>query len=1488
MDLLETFELLKIKSIPNVWVHTVWELDFTETEPLDYSIEGEITEHGLEAFKKVYKCLLPFATDGQGNTESVWSWFSECNVSPGALVALLYHFVQLVQNKKASVPQRESALHAAGLYFLLLEIPGSVANRIFHPVLFDKCLDTLKKSWPQESESARKRKKDVVKSSQSEPKGRKRARPIRRDESEIDEEFDDDDQEETVYFSGQDLLQVREGIFSLLKNLIRLLPRFPLKDKPQSVQHCLQILIELTNFEPVIGLLDFTGTPDVTRMKTLPELAYHGLRLLCSPMHGEGDQTVRRVFHRILYVILMMSAGEGSNPVLLAATQHVVSAREQAVRFVSHIVDELKETVLPVFRILLQHICAKVTDKADYRTYGAQALVKLLSKLPCVEYAAFIKWLYNYSRHTKIPYRVFALDVAMALLEQPERQADEAVPPEQVQFLQHRFLIQVMVLGRCSDKAPTVRSRALSSLAQCLELQTATAVGAIQELLQGTSGRTVDEEGLATSPDNSEASASATHNQQKTLGGFKTIEVTKRADATVSEAREIIAMLRLRAGDEKTSVRKSAVQVFSSLLKYSVIPCTPEDLSTVQDRCRDPAVSVRKQAVQSLTELLTAQPGNRLVQKAWLTGVVPVVLDAENSLQEKALDCLDQAILHHIKCYDKYSNDDSHQKLAWDLLEHLGGESQELCRYLTKAFHIWSKQDKFSSSFINNLISHTETEHSAAAWMLLAKVAGSSPKLNYSKIIEAWDNISREQNTSTSTTCHVLCVIGHVAKHLSEDTKRRLVDDIMKWLKAFHSPLVVVSAAVAALRKLGQSESLEETLSFLNWHCGQLVSLCDSYLSNIVLNKDGTACLDEDLVVKYIFTLGEAALLCPSKVEKRIFLLIQSILASNVNLEPSAGDGDSEDLLASQPLSQFKASAMPTVVRAHAFITLGKLCLQNEDLAKKCIPALAQELELCEDVSIRNNVIIVMCDLCVRYTTMVDRYIPNIAMSLKDREPSIRKQTLIMLTNLLQEEFVKWKESLFFRFVSVLVDPDPSIARLSEFCLVHLLLKRNPVMFSQHFIECIFHFNGYEKHEKYNKFPQTEREKNLFSLKGSKNKEKRMKIYKFLLDHFTDEQRFNITTKISQNVLASFVDGLVPLDKEASDLLSDTFEVLRSREIKLSTMRSKPGEEVQPEDDEIAMATAVMQVAQKKLISQVQKKNFIENVIPIITSLKSMLEQMRIPALRELMSYLREMMQDYRNEISDFFAVDKQLAAELEYDMKKYEEQLEKEREAEDMSSAIQPDMAAAPGTPRPSPHGSPAAAVSVSGGVRAQTPGAAASPQGAAAGSAGTPLQPQTPSAAVFTSPRPVVPRARQMSLSTAAILNSAKKVAETLRNQRSRCVSAVTPAPSRENSPTSKPGSLRGRDLRLSSSNSSMVERAISTPDKTIENVTFNAGVSYISMSGSEKRNSEKTDQNVLCLVSPDKLAPPPRQWNVESPVSVRQTRRGNQRKTALKPAN
>ncbi|XP_027299947.3 condensin-2 complex subunit D3 [Anas platyrhynchos] len=1485
-EALRALALWRLRELPGVWVNTVWDLDFTEAEPLDPKIEREITEDGLNAFTCLYQALSPFTVVDNENRRNIWALFAENNLSQNALVAVLYHFVQAGLDKKANTQQRVYALHAAGLYFLLLEIPGSIASRMFHMLMFDKCLQILRKSWPQEPNLMRKRKKTHAASSQTNARtNRKKGKPSRNRSSNVDEMLEEEEEEDPdeVYFSTDDLLQVRKSIFLLFKNILRLLQKFSLKEKPQCLQNCLQIFVEMTNFEPVEHEFKFSATMNVNEAKYIPELAYYGLWLLCSPLHGTENKVLRCVFQRILSVILMVEGGVGSRHSVLAITSAVISARNQAIKFISSVVEELKEVAFPVLRILLQHICTKVPDKADYRTYAAQALVNLLNKLPCIEFADFIAWLYKYSHNSKISYRVFALDVALALLDVPERNSGVSLSQDQQKFLKHKFLVQVMVFGRCSDKASMVRSKALSSFARCLEMKGAAALDSIQDLLQGSYDHAVLE--ANTNSTSSIIGAEATSNNPlKTLPTFKTIELTGGNDTAVLDGKEVMAMLRLRAGDEKTNVRKSALQVFMNILKHKVIPCTAEDLSTLQERCRDPAVSVRKQALQSITELLVSQHDNVLVQKAWLHGVVPVVMDTENSVQEKALDCLDQVLLQHIKHYTKFQSEDQKQTLAWELLTLLTSESQELSRYMNKAFYIWSQQKKFSSTFINNVMSHVETEHAVPAWMLLAKVAGSSPKLDYSKVIESWDSVSRQQNVSTDTIGHILCVISHVAKHLPQSTCKRLIDNINCWLREFRCPLEVISPAVETLQKLclAYADVPEKTQELLDQVYGDLVSTCESYISNIVLKEDGAEQLQEDLFVRHLFTLGEAAQLCPAKVEKRIFLLIQSILASSNQLTSSV---DGEETLASQPLSQFRGSAMPPVIRAHAFITLGKLCLQHEDLAKKCIAALARELEVSHDVAVRNNVVIVMCDLCIRYTTMVDRYIPSISLCLKDPHPFIRKQTLILLTNLLQEEFVKWKDCLFFRFVSVLVDPNPDIARFGEFCLVHLLLKRNPGMFSQHFIECIFHFNSYEKHEKYNRFPQSERAKNLFSLKGKDNKEKRMHIYRFLLDHFTDEQRFNITTKISHSVLACFVDNDLPLDMEASELLSDTFAILSCKEIKLSTMRSKPDEDIQPEDDELAMANAVMQVAQKKLISQVQKKNFVENIIPIITSLKSLMEQKKIPALRDLMNYLREMMQDYRNEIKDFFAVDKQLAAELEYDMKKYEEQLGREKESDqEHASALQAEQPPSLETAVPS-GGWNANAQSP---VRRQPSSPRSSPTSVPSGF-------MTPRADVLKQP---LPGRRPTSLSTLAILNSARKAVEDRSKQRSKSFGGSLSAVMFPSSTTSsKQASFRSVNQQSTGSTVSVVGRAISTPEQTINELTFGAGVSYISLthtpgSAPEKKEAEDQPGEIICLTSPEKPPSLPREWKVESPArrksSQRVPLRRSQRRTPLKPAN
>ena len=61
--------------------------------------------------------------------------------------------------------------------------------------------------------------------------------------------------------------------------------------------------------------------------------------------------------------------------------------------------------------------------------------------------------------------------------------------------------------------------------------------------------------------------------------------------------------------------------------------------------------------------------------------------------------------------------------------------------------------------------------------------------------------------------------------------------------------------------------------------------------------------------------------------------------------------------------------------------------------------------------------------------------------------------------------------------------------------------------------------------------------------------------------------------------------------------------------------------------------------------------------MPIVIALKRKLEEMKSPLIDDLMSYLREIMKDYKSEVKEILSADKQLAAEIQFDLKKWEEE---------------------------------------------------------------------------------------------------------------------------------------------------------------------------------------------------------------------------------------
>ena len=163
-------------------------------------------------------------------------------------------------------------------------------------------------------------------------------------------------------------------------------------------------------------------------------------------------------------------------------------------------------------------------------------------------------------------------------------------------------------------------------------------------------------------------------------------------------------------------------------------------------------------------------------------------------------------------------------------------------------------------------------------------------------------------------------------------------------------------------------------------------------------------------VVRVLFTLGEIALVgvvreqgdggdAPEgsvagqgttvKISESIIAAVQILLAPDLMKD----DGISPRYDAGADALPVRLR-IPTPIRAHAFVALGKLCLRDRNLTKEFIPLFARELQnRSTPDSIRNNILIIFGDLCTRFTSQLSQYVPNMAACLQDPEPVIRRHS---------------------------------------------------------------------------------------------------------------------------------------------------------------------------------------------------------------------------------------------------------------------------------------------------------------------------------------------------------------------------------------------------------------------------------------------------------------------------------------------------------------
>ncbi|XP_065051111.1 condensin-2 complex subunit D3-L-like isoform X2 [Rhopilema esculentum] len=1492
---IDLLQQLKIPDVENQWIDEAISANFCEIDGLPEPLreEAKMTKYFVEQLKDI-RDISP--TWGEMNElKTFWSWLPENEMSNKALLAILACFITS-KTKVSSVSWRDlSCIYASNIYLHLVSIPGSVAHGILNQILLAKAIENLKR-WPRGDKAPTKRKK----TQKSNPRGAKARRGSGRTASQRNAESSRSDEEEDMDVSIEQPNEVgasspevevsmKEAVLDLLKDTTSFIKRNSFKDLQQALYSCIQVFAHLTRLECIHDTFRHAG-------KCIKDLAYEAIESFCSEFHDDVSKISRCVMNYCLSSIMMF---EDEKPVqALTIPKQLQNIKNDTRDFICNLIKKNDPAIVQSVRVLLQNMCVKIPDKAAYRNILCTDICKIILCFPVNIQETITEWFKKYSRNAKIGYRVFSIDLMNCFLLLPE---EDIVGQEGQRSTCRTAFLQAM-FARCSDRSPTVRAKALTCLHQVASSPCESVILTFKDLLSSS----VNPSGL-----------------------FQTQNLSKDvvSDSRGSDRVTILDLIRRRMKDERVLVRKAAIQAFNSVLLLLDMPVAVEDLKLLFERGMDPALSVRKQVMHSMTQLLQHFSTNPQLQKFWLNCVLPMVLDRETTAQEQCVGVLEELILSKIRPSDK--SYDSDHILAWTLLDNIAGnEGQESSQYFGLVCENWSKNGKINGNLVKSLQTHLNTNNAKAAWLFIAAVSSSSDKINPSIITDYWfKNIEDNSCQDVMTMSRILKTILTISKKLSPDLATKLLDDIQERVIKFRCPPELISLCVQCLPKL--YSHVENGEAKLQDVCEKVLAICEEDISQSILGTEHAIPIDKSEIIKRLVTLGDIAQLGPSKTSERMFVMVQSMLLP----QPSSGGstGVNENSIRNLIIS--------TTVKAYAFGTLGKLCLQNDGLAKKCVAALARELETSEDPAIKNNVIVALCDLCVRYTNLVDRYIPNIASCLADPEPVVRRQALTLLTHLLQEDFVKWKGSLFFRFITALADENKEIKNFAEFCLVHILLPRHPTMFSVHFIETLFCFNSYTKHRAYNKFQQTELERTRFSLAGDSKREKRMQIYTFLLGNMNDEQKFKLTGKICNEIFGEIVDGTMAIDAQSKPMIEDAFAIISSQEIKISKGRSsaEPEEGMDEEQQELASQLRA------KVISQIVKKNMIENIFPTIISLKKQFEKEKSSLLRDLMQCLKELMSDYKAEIRDILALDKQLAAEIEYDLKKYEE---RQRE-----TVIPEQIPMTPGRNVPQSHASasrnhqrtPLATMQQDHPMTASRRNAAITPRNGAAFSSPrlkTPTNANNPSRSAYLAQTAPVhmktPKSKakmnQTTLSTAVLLNSAKKVMEKMRKL-SVAERASVPSPREnvqekdqvgtprhdrqsakgiidENNVTPKAASSAGNatdivtpkvreivqdqlpDFRspVQVTDAELMEdrvgRAISTPEGHLSHISFMAptDLSFIPRVQSPvpikiQRRSRKAgmqggtkkpeDDRIICMPSPHKPSEKPSQWNVQSPA-------------------
>lgn len=267
------------------------------------------------------------------------------------------------------------------------------------------------------------------------------------------------------------------------------------------------------------------------------------------------------------------------------------------------------------------------------------------------------------------------------------------------------------------------------------------------------------------------------------------------------------------------------------------------------------------------------------------------------------------------------------------------------------------------------------------------------------------------------------------------------------------------------------------------------------------------------------------------------------------------------------------------------------------------------------------------------------------------------------------------------------IDPDLEFMEFAREILSNTLLQKYPNYVVSHFIELVVILNKCSLHPSYSNYyiascySETDQERVKLNVDGTsdvdaststtateldlgasigltldghteKSQNYRYRIYTFLLHTLTEEQKIHVTARLVQDVLSYSIDHSAQLftksvslktrdQKNMENTLSDVLMILQSPLLCIGNCVDKSNsggiaEEIDDEDvNNHAAVHQLMNKAKSKVLKQVAKQHMVDTILPVLATLKHLLEEFKSPLQKICVQYFCVLLKMYKVEMDE-------------------------------------------------------------------------------------------------------------------------------------------------------------------------------------------------------------------------------------------------------------